>query len=248
MKIKLLVAIALVWSVVSHAQNPEKKLSPDELAQTIVDALEELRVSLNDQKLAFSEAELEVSATRSLSGEGGLSIWIVGATYNRTTETSVKVSYGLSKPLAIAKIESELVASTRLWLNEKSLKSLKGKPISDMDMKALHQAGLPKDNSVIELKANETYDSFYNSLIGLKDRRSRALLNAKEIIVNGVKQTLDDYEAIKTKFGDVKFDVSVDFSVERAVEGGLDFKIVSAEGAKTDSWQHSLKLSFGPAE
>ena len=72
---KILITLpALLLAFVIYAQNPEKKVTPEQLAGVIVDALEELRDTLKANNLKFETAKLEISATSKFKGGGGLSV------------------------------------------------------------------------------------------------------------------------------------------------------------------------------
>lgn len=100
----------LLISVSVLAQNVEKKITPAELSQMIVDILEELRLDMQVNDLQFNEAELEVVAKKTFEGGTKLSVWIFKAGLDVEKETAVTVTYKLSKLLEEAKQESQMLA------------------------------------------------------------------------------------------------------------------------------------------
>lgn len=238
----IFILLLLCATQVSFSQNVEKKITPAELAQVIVDVLEELRHDLEKNQLLFSDSELEISALKSFEGGAKISVWVAKVGMDVTKETSLTVSYQLSKLLQEAQIETNTLAFL-----EKSFSPV----ITDPRMKSQNLSELKTFKFETEefkgLEKVQSYNEALSIVEAVKKRRAKArkIVNAKTALVESIKQTIDDYKKMKEQFGEVKFDVKIAFSIEYTPGAEIEIGIFGAEAKGTKGWEHSIKLSFG---
>lgn len=226
----------------TFSQNVEKKITPSELAQIIVDVLEELRKDLATSNLQFNESELEISAIRSFEGGGKLSVWVAKVGIDVSKETSATVTYQLSKLLQEAQEETIMLALLEKSINAKiSDPKLKSQNFNELKSMSFQTEGFKG------LASAKSYDDALNFVNSFKERRSdaRRIINTKNVLVETIRQTIDDYSKMKAKFGEVKFDVQVAFSIEYSPGAEIEIGIFGAEAKGTKGWEHSIRLSFG---
>ena len=102
---------------------------------------------------------------------------------------------------------------------------------------------------VAEIEKSTTYASVMDKFKRDNKRRKDAYAKAKEAIVDSVEKAIVEYEIMKTKFGKVCFDASLNFSVSVEGEGTVTFwKIIGAKGGADTEHSHSLTLTFGDCE
>lgn len=246
MKRLILLCILAGISGLCFSQDPRKKVTPDELAEVVVDVLEELRLTLPEHDLEFTAAELEVSAKKSFAAGAEINVWIFKAELEGERETNVKITYSLGKLLEKAQQESTMLAFAMKSSVNTSVRDSNLKIKSFNEMKSL-----PIDNSALpEFEKAQTFDQMASYVEKVNTRRGRAkrLKNAKEVLVESIQKTLQDYSRISKDFKDVKFDVCITFSVDFVGEAGIDLGLFGATGGGGKGWEQSLKLSFGKKE
>lgn len=241
-RLLLLSIISFVFSMSCLAQNVEKKITPAELSQMIVDILEELRLDMQTNELQFNEAELEVAAKKTFEGGAKLKVWIFKAGLDVEKETAVTVSYKLSKLLEEAKQESQLLAFLEPSFNP-GIKDAKVQTQNLAEMKSLKF----QSEEFYDIKKSQNFAQATAIVEQVKGRRRRAqsIVKAKETFIETVRQSLDDYNTMKARFGDISFDVTIAFSVGYGPAGEAEIGIFGAEAKRINSWEHSLKITFG---
>lgn len=232
----------LLISVSMLAQNVEKKITPAELSQMIVDILEELRLDMQVNDLQFNESELEVVAKKTFEGGAKLSVWIFKAGLDVEKETAVTVTYKLSKLLEEAKQESQMLA----FLEKSFNPTIKDPKVQSQNLSELKSLKF-QSQEFHGIMESQTFAQATQIVEQVKGRRKRAqkIVKARETFIETVRQSLDDYNSMRAKFGDVSFDVMISFSVGYGPAGEAEIGIFGAEAKRINSWEHSLKISFG---
>lgn len=235
----------VIAQAVGGEPNVEKKISPNELATLIADVLEELRPTLEGESLVFSKAELEIAAKKDFSVEGELSVKVFKASLSTERETSVTVTYQLSDPLSLAKKETAALKRLEGILNQASPQD-----VNSRKLQLLRSIELPEESELTELKGKNTLQEVSAVIQKTKSRRAEArrYVDTKSMLVKTVLQTIDDYKVIKEKFKQTCFDVKIAFSVVNKASLEVDIEFLGAEGSKSNTWEHSLTLSFGKCD